>query len=45
MQHGGTIETGDFRPLNAVASNGILWCAQNSADNAGVGRGGPMVCD
>jgi hypothetical protein len=37
----GYIETGDFRPLNAVVSNGILWCAQNSADNAGqaaVGR-------
>ena len=31
----GTIETGDFRPLNAVASNGILWCAQNAADNTG----------
>ena len=37
----GDIETGDFRPLNAVASNGILWTAQNSADdtgNAAVGR-------
>jgi hypothetical protein len=40
-QPAGTIETGDFRPLNAVASNGILWCAQNAADNTGnaaVGR-------
>lgn len=38
---GGDIETGDFRPLNAVVSDDTLWCAQNSADNAGqaaVGR-------
>ena len=36
----GTIETGDFRPLNAVASNGTLWCAQNSANDQDYGAVG-----
>jgi hypothetical protein len=36
----GDIETGDFRPLNAVASNGILWCAQNSANGSGTAAEG-----
>lgn len=39
-QPNSTIETGDFRLLNAVASNGILWCAQNSGNNEGVGTVG-----
>jgi hypothetical protein len=33
----GIIETGDFRLLNAVASNGTLWCAQNSGNDQGSG--------
>lgn len=36
-QPGGNIETGDFRLLNAVASNNTLWCAQNSANDQGYG--------